>query len=246
MQDDERAAFYVDQDHPENVPTLVDSDLQTVEFVTVAHPENVSKTLCELPNEEHDDHTHHCLGYEVHPLGSTSSSIISLGQNAKSQHVGEYKFKGGGHDSDALKGNDLLKERVIHSSSHKELKSSRTDSYTKDSYLNPTPKQGLHKVRTAPATLPCITFLPATPEELELKHEKINTATGFEFALDYNNVYSLPLPDDVVNPSSPTNITPTKLSSSPAKSRIPFSGPTDGKKVVRIRSQHTTQRYPLY
>ena len=87
-------------------------------------------------------------------------------------------------------------------------------------------KMGLHKVCTAPAVLPCITVMPATPEVFELKHKMINTATGLEFVSIDSNVYSLPLPDDVVNPSSPTNNTPTKLSSSPAKSGIPFSGST--------------------
>ena len=229
-QDEKTVTFYMDQDHPGNVPTLVDSDLQTVESVTVARPELVPKPLIELPNEEHDDHTHHCLGYEVHPLGSTSSSIVSLGQIAKSQHVGEYKFLSGSHDKDALN----VKAGTESSScdelpSCKEAEDSQDNrclSATKDSNLKSSPKQGLHKVCTAPATLPCITVMPATPEVFELKQEKLNQAIGLKFALNDNNVYSLPMPDDVVNPSSPTNITPTKLSSSPAKSGIPFSGPT--------------------
>ena len=219
------ATFYVDQDYSEEVPALVDSVSHTVESPEVAHPDAIPIDLVELPSEEHEDHTHHCLGYEVHPVGSTSSSILSLAQIAKTQHVGDYKYLG---DSDARKSGSTTGQYSPNLELTGVPGSLNVNFSGKDrkSNFQSISKMGLHKVCTAPAVLPCITVMPATPEVFELKHKMINTATGLEFVSIDSNVYSLPLPDDVVNPSSPTNNTPTKLSSSPAKSGIPFSGST--------------------
>ena len=222
---DNIATFYVDQDYSEEVPALVDSVSHTVESPEVAHPDAIPIDLVELPSEEHEDHTHHCLGYEVHPVGSTSSSILSLAQIAKTQHVGDYKYLG---DSDARKSGSTTGQYSPNLEPPGVPGSQNVNFSGKDrkSNFQSISKMGLHKVCTAPAVLPCITVMPATPEVFELKHKLINTATGLEFVSNDSNVYSLPLPDDVVNPSSPTNNTPTKLSSSPAKSGIPFSGST--------------------
>ena len=217
------ATFYLDQDYSEEVPSLVDPGSHTVESPSVAHPDSIPIDLVELPSEEHEDHTHHCLGYEVHPVGSTSSSILSLAQIAKTKHVGDYKYLG---DSEAgMPGNTQGKcSTNLESLRLQESQDVSFGGNVRKSSAHSASKMGLHKVCTAPATLPCITVMPATPEVFELKHKMINTAAGLKFLSNDSNVYSLPLPDDVVNPSSPTNNTPTKLSSSPAKSGIPFSG----------------------
>lgn len=247
QEDSDSVSFYLDQniddddnygDNSGPVLTFGDSVSQTVEpgDIQARSAENLnvsssSNVLTEQPSETHADHPHHCLGYEVHPLSGTNSSDFSLAQIAKTQHViGEYKCVGGGstHDRDQLEasGSSDREESPI-TKSRSQLAGGKAQD---DKKTHSPSEHGLHKVRTAPAKLPNVTIMPATPEVYVSEHNsyssKFNTIAGFEFALNENNVYSLPLPDDVVNPSSPTNITPTKLSSSPAKSGIPFSGST--------------------
>ncbi len=233
------ASFYLaeDPDSGDDVPGLVDVAALGVDSVAASVSKKLSPDEDELPQtsgvpptESHEGHPHHCLGYEVHPLVSTNE--LSLAHNIE-RHAGSCESVGEAAGSIPMRTPDVpsvvQEPDTVQFLDQESNKARSFDTLLDDSshgnsnLLQPQFPQ-LHKVLSAPATLPLITILPASPEQFELTHRKLNTAAGLKFALNSSPVYSLPLPDDVMHPSSPTNITPTKLSTSPNKSGIPFSG----------------------
>ncbi len=253
---DTGVSFYLDNESDavvdEDAPSLVDSaaEVPRVESVPVS-PSGSTVQQLESASQAVSEHVsrapHHSLGYEVHPLGSSTSGTNVSSDVATGQHVQEHVYLTGTRGRDARAERDGDSRDRPASTSPKYVKAPEFEFEGKSgpevpvhgagsqetlSKANTSPKlsvsgennKAIHsRVHSAPVCLPRITIVPPPPLQHVEGTVTTTTTTGVRNVFLNDAVYSLPLPDDVVNPSSPTNITPTKLSTSPAKSGIPFA-----------------------